>query len=597
MANKSESTMLIEGRNLSTLGFCLKIGLVMFFFALICAIVVLAWVPPVSRDALTHHLAVPKLYLQHGGIYEIPSIAFSYYPMNLDLLYIVPLYFKNDIAPKFIHFAFALLTAGLIFSYLRKRLDPLWALAGSLFFLSVPIIVKLSITVYVDLGLVFFSTASLMGLLKWVESRFRIKFLMLSAVCCGLALGTKYNGLLVLFILTVVVPLVFIRKAKGIIGHHKPGSRRDSIRIQFAALGYGAIFFTTALLVFSPWMIRNYAWTKNPVYPLYHHWFNPKNNDPGETLVVGSETGPEDDQVESVKRPSAKWGSFALRKLVYNETWWEIASIPVRIFFQGRDDNPKYFDGKLSPFLLLLPFFAFFQFKNNPPALMTEKKILVLFTILFILYAFSQTDMRIRYVAPIVPPLVILATFGLRQIATLTASGRWIRLPAWLAPCAALLLLAAALSVHAAYIVKQFNNVRPFDFIAGDVDRDAYITRYRPEYSVYQYANKNLPDTSKILGLFLGNRRYYSDRDLTFDNNLLRDIIKTADTPEAISDSLQAIGYSHLLIRFDLFNRWADKQFDDREKRIMIVFFEEYAKPLLSRNGYGLFALNTAAVR
>ena len=65
--------------------------------ALIGATIILACVPPVSRDALTHHLAVPKLYLKHGGIYEIPALVFFYYPMNLDLLYMIPLYFENDI--------------------------------------------------------------------------------------------------------------------------------------------------------------------------------------------------------------------------------------------------------------------------------------------------------------------------------------------------------------------------------------------------------------------------------------------------------------------------------------------------------------------
>ncbi len=143
-----------------------KISLVSLLLVLICSIGILAWVPPVSRDALTHHLAVPKLYLQHGAIYEIPSIVFSYYPMNLDLLYLIPLYFENDIAPKYIHFLFALLTAGLIFSYLRKRLGADWGFFGALFFLSLPIIVKLSITVYVDLGLVFFRQPHLLACLN-----------------------------------------------------------------------------------------------------------------------------------------------------------------------------------------------------------------------------------------------------------------------------------------------------------------------------------------------------------------------------------------------------------------------------------------------
>ena len=91
--------------------------------ALVVSIVALmASVPPVDRDALTHHLYIPKLYIEHGGMFEIPHVNFSYYPMNLDLLYLIPLYFNNDIIPKYIHFAFALLTAGLIFHYLSRRI-------------------------------------------------------------------------------------------------------------------------------------------------------------------------------------------------------------------------------------------------------------------------------------------------------------------------------------------------------------------------------------------------------------------------------------------------------------------------------------------
>ena len=142
--------------NSKPIDFYLKISLILFIFVLVNAIGILGWVPPVSWDALTHHLAVPKLYLQHGGVYEIPSIEFSYYPMNLDFLYMIPLYFGNDIAPKFIHYLFALLTAGILYGYLKNRIGKLWALCGAAFFLSLPIVVKLSITVYVDLGLVFF---------------------------------------------------------------------------------------------------------------------------------------------------------------------------------------------------------------------------------------------------------------------------------------------------------------------------------------------------------------------------------------------------------------------------------------------------------
>ena len=134
----------------------IKLALLLLLVSLIGIIILLSWVPPVSRDALSHHLSVPKLYLKHQGMYEIPSIMFSYYPMNVDLLYLIPLYFGNDILPKIIHFIFALFTAWLIYTYLVKRVEAIWAIIGAIFFLSLPIIVKLSITVYVDLGLVFF---------------------------------------------------------------------------------------------------------------------------------------------------------------------------------------------------------------------------------------------------------------------------------------------------------------------------------------------------------------------------------------------------------------------------------------------------------
>ena len=107
--------------------------------AWVLLVLIMAAVPPVSRDALTHHLGVPKLWILNGGIYETPDIIPSYYPMNVDLLYVLPLLINNDILPKYIHFLFALATAALIYGYLRQRLRPAYGLVGALFFLSIPL--------------------------------------------------------------------------------------------------------------------------------------------------------------------------------------------------------------------------------------------------------------------------------------------------------------------------------------------------------------------------------------------------------------------------------------------------------------------------
>ena len=67
---------------------------------LVSSVLLMSSVPPVSRDALTHHLAVPKLWIKNGGMDEIPHFLFSYYPMNVDMLYVIPMLFGNDIIPK-----------------------------------------------------------------------------------------------------------------------------------------------------------------------------------------------------------------------------------------------------------------------------------------------------------------------------------------------------------------------------------------------------------------------------------------------------------------------------------------------------------------
>jgi len=528
------------------------------------SIIVLSWVPPVSRDALTHHLFVPKLYIKHGGIYEIPNIPFSYYPMNLDLLYLIPLYFSNDIIPKLIHFIFALLTAWLIFGYIKKRIDSKYGLFGALFFLSIPIIVKLSITVYVDLGLIFFTTASLLLILKWLETA-KIKWLVVSAVMCGLALGTKYNGLITLFLLTLFIPPAYLRY---------PGKGPKN---QLRAVGYSLSFLLISLLIFSPWMIRNYVWTKNPVYPLYNRLWNPPAEKP-------ASLSDDDKKVESIHGLKP----FALRKIVYGENWWQLVTIPVRIFFEGKDDDPKFFDGKLNPFLLFLPLTLFIGFGTFNRRLRFETKFLALFSSLFLFLVMFQSDMRIRYASPMVSPLVILSVIGLKYIGGLFNRPSF---SGFTGSAVSFLLCALILAPNAFYIQSQFAYVNPLPFILGKVSRTAYIERYRPEYRLIRFANSNLPEKSKILFLFIGNRGYYSDREIFFGYDWLKQEIQKVDAGRGLAVSMKDQGITHLFMRSDLFLNWLNQELQPKFAKSIVNFMNEHTKLLFSHGGYRLYEI------
>jgi hypothetical protein len=541
----------------------------------VICIVILASVPPVSRDALTHHLAIPKLYVKHGGIYEIPWARWSYYPMNLDLLYMIPLYFGNDIIPKFIHFAFALFTGGLIFGYLKRRTEMFYAIIGVVLFLSLPVIVKLSITVYVDLGLVFFSFAALIYLFKWIETDFRWSHLFVSALCCGLAIGTKYNGLIGFFLLTLFIGFIYSRASAA------------TAAGQIKAVLFSAVFVIIALVIFSPWAVRNFKWTHNPIYPLYHSWFNAAQSKSDPTKVSNG------DAAEAMNNSGVKWSHFAVRKIIFNEKWWQIVLIPVRIFFQGRDDDPRYFDGRLNPLLFILPFFAFIGQSKNTSRAQVEKKVLLAYSALFIIITFLQRDMRIRYIGPAIPPLVILSMFGLHNIIGLIENHSS-RLPQkiYLGFVGALVLFFFSMNLN--YLVQQYKLVAPVRYLTGELQRDAYIEKYRPEYAVFKFANQNLPPKSRILGVFMGNRSYYSNLEMRFDfGTFIRKPLKQKQTDEQILDHFKSNAITHLLIRYDLFNNWAINNFDTSERQRLEHFLNNYASLIYAKNGHGLYRLES----
>ncbi len=528
---------------------------------LITVIVIMSMVPPVSKDALIHHLAVPKLYLKHGGVYEIPFMDFSYYPMNLEFLYMIPLYFGNDIIPKLIHFTFALSTALLIFHYLKKRAGLVYGLSGAVFFLSIPIIVKLSINVYVDLGVIFFSFASLLLILKWLDEKFRARYLIYSGITCGLALGTKYNALITFALLALFIPFLYSR------------FNEDKKHLNSRSLYYCAGFVLAALIFFSPWMIRNYSWKDNPVYPLYNSIFN--QPDQTNNKIRG------ESEEENVKQNK---GFFTYRNNIYGESTLEIASLPVRIFFQGKDGDPQYFDGKLNPFLLIFPILAFLPLKNTPGTLKRERMIFLVFSLLFFFIAFFTAVLRIRYISPIIPPLTVLSILGIKNLLE-AVNNRPSRIFRVTGNISVVLLFIFSLALNVNYIAGLFKDVDPVPFISGRISRDEYISRFIPEYPALKYINTKVSTDAKIFFIYLGKRGYYCNRDYEFNPGFLHNLIIKARTSGDIFKGFRKKGFTHLLIFTPVFNKWVKDNCSIEKQKLIETFFREFTVSIFYRKG------------
>ncbi len=546
------------------------------FIALLCL------VPPVSRDALVHHLAVPKLYIKAGGMVEIPTMEWSYYPMNLDLLYWACLWFGNDILPKFVHFAFGLGTAVLIYRYLRDKLGGIWGLWGAFVFLSTPIIMKLSTTVYVDLGLAFFSLAAILALFRCRGEGFSgWKGVAWAGVLCGLGLGVKYNGLLILLLLAALVPILVSRTVP------KEGHR------DVKAIGLGAVFVIAALLAYAPTGVRNTVWTGNPIYPLYNGTVQ---------KIMGALTEPakafaepvEEKVVAAPKKTSVRFHPLQLRTIIYGESPLDVALLPLRIFFQGRDGNAGLFDGRFSP-LLFLFFPLILLWRRIPDAWRSDVGSLLFVSWVYIFLAFFLTSVRVRYLVPVVPHLVILSAYGLKHSVDVLKSVAQPMAKKVGIACLAL-FIGYGFWMNTAYAAYLYGYVKPLEYLSGNVDRDEYIARYRYEHDAFQYVNRTLGEADRLYFIYLGKRGYYCDIPYVPDshgNHLVRLLYKGDELRNSgeTADMLRRKGITHLVINMNITWPHVTKNGGPGEAESLSRFLATETTQVFNSKGVHVFAV------
>ncbi|MCH6545757.1 MAG: phospholipid carrier-dependent glycosyltransferase [Deltaproteobacteria bacterium] len=510
---------------------------------ILLAEVLLGLVPPWARDELTHHLATAKLYVLSGRIHEIPFAPYSYYPMLLDMLYIPFVKWGWDSIPKLIHGLFGFLTGVLIYAYLARRLSAIYGLLGFLFFVFTPAILRLSNWAYVDLGLVFYSLASLLCLLWWYDTQ-QPRWLILAGLSVGFALSTKPNGLLVFFLLCFAVVFLLGKIYQKNI---------------YKVCGWTLLFLFFASITFSPWWIKNLIQTGNAFYPAFAGFFS--------SVGEGSSGG------------GAGVGIFGKRALLWGESWWEIAALPIRVFFTGRDDAAQHFDGVLNPMLIL---FLPWAFKGKWGE---EKKLMFGFVVFYFLYALFLVDLRIRYLLPMVAPLVILLVYGVHNI--------YLRI---LHPSILVGGVVILLAFNGVYLWNYFQSVSPLGFLSGKESREGFLTRMLPDYPAMQYINQKLPSTAKIYFIFMGRRVYYSERAFFTDPNdnpsFLLKVIQTAKNEDEIKVEFQQKGITHLLLRHDLFLRFLNDNLMPSQIEEWNRFGERYVFPLFRQGRYGVYELH-----
>ncbi len=526
---------------------------------------VLNLTPPITRDALIHHLAIPKLWTINKGFFETPWADFSYYPMYVNMLYLIPLYFGKDILPKFIHWGFGLGTGIITYYFLKQRYDRFWGLLGSAVFISTPIVVWLSTSAYIDLGMTFFTTAGVVMLIKWRDSNYEnLNGLILSGCFMGLAVGSKYNALIAWFLLNLLVVFIFVRDT----------------RKQTAALKYGLIFFFLTALVASPWYIKNYVLTGDPFYPLFKDFFYSLCHQDSVREIVKQ-------QIE--KSTEGSIGFFQLREYMYGENFFETLFIPIRMFFQGRDNSYQYFQGRLNPILII--FLPFIFLKKE---LVHEKLLFLVFSVCFIIMAFFLTAKQVRYVLPTIPILTILAVMGVKNISLwLNERSSLIRRIAVYGLWLSIILL---LVPNVYYLKDHFNKIDPIPYIMQKESKEDFLKRHLLHFEAVQFINSRLPEDSVVYTIYLGRRGYYLERkyknDPSFGVSVIRRLVKNAGSEEAFIREVDSLNVTHIFMRIDLADRYLRLNYSDEEISRFRDKVGKYWKLLYYKNGHAVWQVH-----
>ncbi|MFH1860982.1 MAG: glycosyltransferase family 39 protein [bacterium] len=467
--------------------------------------------PTILFDSLVYHLAIPDIYNRNHGIVNIPHLVFANYPLNTEMLFVLAIILGGDTFAQLIHPLFGILTGLSIYVMTRDYFGARGGLYSALIFFSMPSVIFTMTFTFNDLALTYYIILAVYAMIHWIKQIHNICWLTLSGIFAGLAMGTKYSGIICFSILLVTIIVT---------------TKRLSLKELF-------IFSLAASLPVLPWLIKNFIFTGNPVYPFLYGIFGGVNWDGFD--------------VQRFTQEMSHYGPSCLGI-------WRYLSLPMFITCDwGTGDIP------VGPIILLyLPFLFFI--KN------VDKTIKYLFSFCFLYFLFwVNTSMVIRFLFPCVAllcPIIGYIILNLqnrkrdeKQKADILRTPNLVfEIPIFIALILNIFTLCTAIGEHP-------------NFYLGNKTMEEKLLAAMPVKNYYQavrFINECLPQGSKVL--FIGEpRRYYCEKDVLtsseLDTEIICRLVKESKDINQLIQRLKGLKITHIL-----YNKhslaWLNKQFN-----------------------------------
>lgn len=514
---------------------------ILFFIFLIFVFlnIIASLAPPYLWDEVFYDLAIPKTYVLHHKI--IPSFDNfrALFPFNINLLFTMGILIENGILGKMFIFGFGTLLAVAIFTFTLRYFSLRAALFAALAYYTMPMVSNLIGSSYIDLAVGFYVFLVFYFFVIWIENN-DVKWFYLSAAMSGLSIASKHTALFYLPIMALAILYKTIFK--------------DKKGFLFFIKKSFAYFFIVFLLV-SPWYVRNLIISDNPIWPLGYSIFGGKN-----------------------------WDS-------------ELAKIIVETHNVGNKSITSYFTilwnltMHSSRYYMLLGFGPLFLVFIPLVILMKDwsKKMiyLLVYSILGISIWFFVSQ-SLRYLL-IFPALSVVSGVVIASLLKEKSVKKFVSL-------ALISLLIFNLAIWYGANAKKL----PYVFKL-ETEKDFYAKlKDNNGYTVFEYANNNLPKSSKIL-LFREVRGYFSDIDYMIAYEYGQKIIdyRVIDTPEDLYKRLKELRITHVLIneKVEIFNpdnnfKGIPPYFSKRIVDLMSDILKKHSNLIFSDNDVYLYQLN-----
>jgi hypothetical protein len=227
--------------------------------ALVCALVppgILWGDEPNGYDVVGYHLQVPREWYEAGRIVPLTHNVFSFFPFNVEMHYLLAMLLRGGpwqgmYLAQLMHVGFIVMTVLAVYGVLEELDSPhptIAAVAAA----SVPWMTLLGAVAYNEGGLLLFGALAVGLMIVAAKSASPVRIATIAGALAGFACGTKLTAVpMVLFPVALLSPFC-LRRSEGLKRH---------------AFVAAAVFLITGVVTFSPWVIRNLAWTGNPFFP------------------------------------------------------------------------------------------------------------------------------------------------------------------------------------------------------------------------------------------------------------------------------------------------------------------------------------------